>query len=206
MRRSWVALSLLCCVQVDSFGVSSQCPTKGRSNHWKNDDRPSAECYPYVVRLASEIDQGSPDCAETMLPDELLVDIAPLPYERNQKWLEEATAELMDLKTFPIGTLTPDDVQSVAGLMAAWVRRRSVDAALMVEELLKRVVDDLRAGNRSIKVTTRMYTIVSEKDEMNVIVAKRRSDLFPVAFLCKGNGCMGKKWSQRGSAKSSAHS
>jgi hypothetical protein len=161
MRRSWVALSLLCCVQVHSFGLS--CPTKGCAHYWKIDDRPSAEFYPYVLRLASEIDQESPDCAKTMLPDELLVDIAPTPYERNQKWLEKATAELMDHKTFPIGTLTPDDVESIAGLMAAWVRRKSVGAALRVEELLKRVVDDLRAGNRSIKVTTRMYTIVSRK-------------------------------------------
>ena len=97
-----------------------------------------------------------------MLPPDELLDIAPPAFERNQQWLEEATAELLDLNIFPMGTLTPDDVESISGLMAAWVRRRSVDAALTVEELLKRVVDDLRAGNRSIKVTTRMYTIVSE--------------------------------------------
>ena len=157
MRRSWVALSLLGCVQVDSFGVP--CPTKGCANYWKIDDRPSPEYYPYVVRLASEVDQETPDCF--LLPDEFLLDITP--YERNQKWLEEATAKLLDLRISPFGSLTPDDVESIAGLMVAWARRRSVDSALMVEELLKRVIDDLRAGNPSIKVTTRMYTIVSRK-------------------------------------------
>jgi pentatricopeptide repeat protein len=146
-------------VQVDCFGLSSLHPTQSCANACKNDARPSANCYPYAVRLACEIDQRLPDFAKTTLPDELIEDIAPPAYERNQKWLEEATAELMDLKTFPIGTLTPDDVESIVGLMSAWVRRRSVDAALVVEELLKRVVDDLRAGNRSIKVTTRLYTI-----------------------------------------------
>lgn len=83
------------------------------------------------------------------------------PFSRNDKWLEEATQAMLDVNKVPLGSLSEDDVESIVGLMAAWVRRRSVDAALMVEQLLKRVVDDMRAHNPDVFVTTRMYTIVS---------------------------------------------
>jgi hypothetical protein len=79
--------------------------------------------------------------------------------------LEEATEDMLDTKRLPFGSLSEDDVESIAGLMAAWVRRRSVDAALTVEQLLKRVVDDMRAQNPDVFVTTKMYTIVSLKVE-----------------------------------------
>lgn len=82
-------------------------------------------------------------------------------FHRNEQWLEDATNETLDLEKLPLGSLTEDDVESVTGLMAAWVRRRSVKAALVVEQLLKRVVDDMRAHNLDAHVTTRMYTIVS---------------------------------------------
>jgi len=152
MKGSLLALILLGSVRVDSFGVSTL---------------PQRKCrYPQCLLVSSAIEaeaEGSSESfAETMLPIDELIDIEPSPFERNQKWLEEATAKLRDLKTFPMGTLTPDDVESMVGLMAAWVRRRSVDAALTVEELLKRIVDDLRAGNDSIQVTTRMYTIAMD--------------------------------------------
>ena len=152
MRRNLIALVLLGGVHVHCFGVSLLFPRKCRS---------SAR-HPSSLQLASVPENAETSLAETMLPPDEVLDIGPSRFERNQKWLEEATAEMLDLKTFPIGTLTADDVDSITGLMAAWVRRRSMDAALMVEELLKRVVDDLRAGNQSIQVTTRMYTIVSK--------------------------------------------
>jgi len=79
-----------------------------------------------------------------------------------ERWLEDATRDTLDVEKVPLGSLTEDDVESIAGLMAAWVRRRSMDAALAVEQLLKRVVDDMRVGNTDIRVTTRMYTIVSK--------------------------------------------
>lgn len=83
-------------------------------------------------------------------------------YPRDEKWLDKATDDIFDTQQFPLGTLSDTDVESIAGLMAAWVRRRSVKAALTVERLLKRVVDDMRANNEGIHVTARMYTIVSE--------------------------------------------
>lgn len=174
MRRSWVALALLLGLKVHCFALSPLHPTPRRPNPWKNEYRPIVERYPYVFRLATGPEQSSSDYADIMLPPDERLDIAPTALERHHQWLEMATAELLDLNTFPMGTLTPDNVESISGLMAAWVRRRSVDAALMVEELLKRVVDDLRAGNRSIKVTARMYTIVSAK---NILQRKFRCEI-----------------------------
>jgi hypothetical protein len=85
----------------------------------------------------------------------------PGSFSRQERWLENATEDTLDLEKVPLGSLTEDDVETITGLMAAWVRRRSIGAALAVERLLKRVVDDLRAGNTDIHVTTRLYTIVS---------------------------------------------
>ena len=87
-----------------------------------------------------------------------------VPYTRNEEWLEEATRDVLEDKEglYPLGELTREDVDSIAGLMAAWARRGSVHAALTVERLLKRVVDDMRAGNHDVaQVSTRMYTYVS---------------------------------------------
>jgi hypothetical protein len=82
----------------------------------------------------------------------------PSSFSRNEDWLESVTGELLDLDVYPLGKLTDDDVESIAGLMAAWARRKSVTAALTVERLLKRVVDDLKEGNQRVHVTTRMYS------------------------------------------------
>ena len=85
----------------------------------------------------------------------------PGSFSHKENWLEEATKDVLNLENLPLGTLSTEDVESITGLMAAWVRRRSLEAALSVEKLLKRVVDDMRAGNTDIQVTARMYTIVS---------------------------------------------
>jgi hypothetical protein len=86
---------------------------------------------------------------------------AKSPYERDKLWLEKATEDILDVKQLPVGSLTADDVESIVGLMTAWGRRKSVEAALTVERLLKRVIDDMKAGNRKVKTTARLYTIVS---------------------------------------------
>lgn len=85
----------------------------------------------------------------------------PGSFSRNENWLEEASEHLLNLEEVPLASLTEDDVESIVGIMAAWVRRRSLKAAMLVEKLLKRVVDDMRAGNTDIHMTARMYTIVS---------------------------------------------
>ena len=80
-------------------------------------------------------------------------------FSMNEQWLEEATEDALDLENYPLGSLISDDVESIVGLMASWVRRHSVEAALTVERLLKRIVDELRAGNPKVQVNTRLYTI-----------------------------------------------
>eukprot|EP00536_Pseudo-nitzschia_multiseries_P000151 jgi/Psemu1/321478/estExt_fgenesh1_pg.C_30021 len=58
--------------------------------------------------------------------------------------------------------LTEEDVASVTKLMAEWARTRSLAGALKVEDLLKRIVDDMRAGNSDVYVSTRIYTLAIE--------------------------------------------
>lgn len=82
-------------------------------------------------------------------------------FPNEDQWIDTLTEDVLSADKFPLGTLSEEDVESIIGLMAAHVRRRSVQGALTVERLLKRVVDDMRANNNHIRVTTRMYTIVS---------------------------------------------
>jgi hypothetical protein len=83
------------------------------------------------------------------------------PFARNEQWLEDATDDFLDAQLYPTGSLSEDDLESINALMVAWSRRRSTEAALTVEKLLKRVVDDMHAGNERVHVHTRMYTHVS---------------------------------------------
>ncbi|KAL3916917.1 MAG: hypothetical protein SGILL_004958 [Bacillariaceae sp.] len=84
----------------------------------------------------------------------------PHNFARKEDWLEDATSEVFNPEKVPLGTLTDGDVESIVGLMVAWSRKNSMEAALTVERLLKRVVDDMHAGNTAVEVTTRMYAIV----------------------------------------------
>jgi len=79
-------------------------------------------------------------------------------FARNPEWLDAATKEILDLEQYPIGSLTGEDVEYVTSLMIAWSRRWLHEAPTNVEALLKRVVDDLKAGNHQIAVSTTMYT------------------------------------------------
>jgi hypothetical protein len=113
-----------------------------------------------------------------------------IPFSRNEGWLEEATETLLDVDAYPVGELTEEDLVAIGGIMAAWSRRASgpppspqqhrsasgngpstgtgpnssptsrLQAAMSVELLLKRVVDDVRAGNPAVRVSTRLYTYV----------------------------------------------
>ena len=62
----------------------------------------------------------------------------------------------------PIGQLTPDDVQLITTLMTSHARRGTVESALICEQLLKRVVEEVNVGNRSVRVTTKMYTVAMD--------------------------------------------
>ena len=82
-------------------------------------------------------------------------------YARDKKWLEKATDDMTDEEQYPLGSLTQDDIDTITGLMVAWVRRRSISAGLAVEKLLVRVVADMRANNPVAQTTSRMYSLVS---------------------------------------------
>lgn len=81
-------------------------------------------------------------------------------YARDRKWLEKATDDIMDEEQYPIGELSQADIDSIVGLMVAWVKRRSMEAGLAVEKLLVRVVTDMRANNPVARTNARMYALV----------------------------------------------
>jgi hypothetical protein len=97
------------------------------------------------------------------------------PFARNEQWLEDATDDFLDEQIYPTGSLAEDDLESINALMVAWSRRRSTEAALTVEKLLKRVVDDMHAGNERVHVHTRMYTHVSDESPESCVVTSRTS-------------------------------
>jgi len=74
--------------------------------------------------------------------------------------LEEATDSILKNSEESLGKLTAEDATSITNLMMGWSRRWSVEGAMAVEKLLKRVVEDMSAGNTEVHVTTQMYTIV----------------------------------------------
>lgn len=82
-------------------------------------------------------------------------------YARDREWLAKATEVVLDHNHYPLGSLTLEDVDKITVLMVSWVRQRSIKAALSVENLLKRVVDDMRANNKQVHVTAKMYALVS---------------------------------------------
>ncbi len=83
-------------------------------------------------------------------------------FERSERWLEDATEKIFDPSVLPLGSLADDDIVAITGLMIAWSRRNSLEGALKVENLLKRVVDDMRAGNEDAYVSTKMYIVAME--------------------------------------------
>lgn len=119
-----------------------------------------------------------------------------IPHWKSEAWLEEATLEMLDFDVFPLGHLSKADMESINGLMAAWAKRGSLHAALSVEKLLKRIVDDMRAGNQIAHVTSRMYTYVSGacfvlgwKSSLPILTNER--------CACTGHRRLGKEWSTR---------
>ncbi|KAG7353577.1 PPR: pentatricopeptide repeat domain containing protein [Nitzschia inconspicua] len=83
----------------------------------------------------------------------------PSIFSRSETWLQDATEDVFDLEKVPLGSLTENDVESMVGLMVAWSRKNSLEGALTVERLLKRVVDDMSAGNGNVFVSNRLYAV-----------------------------------------------
>ena len=43
--------------------------------------------------------------------------------------------------------------------MTSHARRSTIESAMICEQLLKRVVEEVNAGNGDVRVTTKMYTV-----------------------------------------------
>lgn len=66
----------------------------------------------------------------------------------NVAWLGQATTMMLDRHEYPTGTLTDDDWKVLKRLMAEWPRQRSVAAAMTVEQLIKRAVEEVHSRDR----------------------------------------------------------
>jgi len=98
-----------------------------------------------------------------------------LPGHRHREWLKQMTFDVCQL---PIGDLTPEQCLQTPQLVSAWAEnpyitraerlslRRSddeinpphgIECALECERLLKRLVDERRAGNLNAKLATEAY-------------------------------------------------
>jgi len=73
-----------------------------------------------------------------------------------QKWLEKITKMLDEV---PLGELTLPLFNEAKPAMNAWAKSRCKKSGIMVEQILKRIIDEEMSGNTLIKVTTAMYTM-----------------------------------------------
>jgi len=78
-------------------------------------------------------------------------------FTRDKVVLEQATAVFLDS---PRGALKADDLPVMAHLMEAWSQREWRDAAFVVDQLVKRIVDELRHGNNQVQMSAQLYTYV----------------------------------------------
>lgn len=83
---------------------------------------------------------------------------------KNEALLTYATHNI--IHNIKPGSLSPTELGSIPGLMAAWTNKKkrtsksNAEIAIIVEQLLKRVIDERKAGNDNARATTRMYTMV----------------------------------------------
>jgi hypothetical protein len=119
----------------------------------------------YVI-LPDDVDYS----AEVVTATKADAEAGPLPTAAASStgidWLKEETLEILDESLYPLGSLTMDDVAHFDHLMSGWVFRRSGAAAKFVERLLKRLVDDLKAGNKEIRLNTSLYVHVSDNSSL----------------------------------------
>jgi hypothetical protein len=124
-------------------------------------DSPQEGDGDHTVSQSQSSSQSPPQQQQQQQPPPVPVPVPVTPFARNEQWLEDATDDILDEQLYPLASLAEDDLESINALMVAWARRRCTVGALTVERLLKRVVDDMHAGNDRVHVNTRMYTHVS---------------------------------------------
>jgi len=84
-----------------------------------------------------------------------------LPARRQMQWLKEMTVDICESK---VGALQPDQIMQAPELMWAWshTKHTSKENALAVESLVKRLIDERRAGNEQADVTVHDYNCLLE--------------------------------------------
>jgi pentatricopeptide repeat protein len=91
--------------------------------------------------------------------DDESISFRPHDVNRSEHWLDDTTNDVLNYKKLPLGSLTQSHVESIVSLMTIWSRKNSMVAALTVDRLLKRVIEDMNAGNQDVFVSNRMYAI-----------------------------------------------
>lgn len=87
-----------------------------------------------------------------------------------EAWLQRATANLLDADTYPPGSLTFGKLHEVNSMISAWSKLieekddgsssiPATTAPLVIEGLLKRIIDERRAGNTEARTTTALYNL-----------------------------------------------
>lgn len=74
--------------------------------------------------------------------------------------LMNATCSILDLFLHPFGHLLENELRMISELMSAWLERGTHEAAFMIDTLLNRVIDELRAGNAMATVDYELYGMV----------------------------------------------
>jgi hypothetical protein len=74
--------------------------------------------------------------------------------------IAEMTQILLDKRRNPPGSLSADVVNLIHPVLCAWAKTASIKGALMVEELIRRMEEEIAAGNGNAFLTTRQYIVV----------------------------------------------
>ena len=87
-------------------------------------------------------------------------------------YLRSATSKLLDTDTFPPGSLVKGKWHQLSTMLVEWSKWLNSNAKftmddptevpLLVESLLKRIIDEQAAGNSEVRVTTQMYNTILE--------------------------------------------
>eukprot|EP00550_Attheya_septentrionalis_P002054 CAMPEP_0198289372 /NCGR_PEP_ID=MMETSP1449-20131203/7569_1 /TAXON_ID=420275 /ORGANISM="Attheya septentrionalis, Strain CCMP2084" /LENGTH=930 /DNA_ID=CAMNT_0043987681 /DNA_START=135 /DNA_END=2924 /DNA_ORIENTATION=+ len=73
--------------------------------------------------------------------------------------IAEMTQILLDKGRNPPGSLSADVVNLIHPVLCAWAKTASIKGALMVEELIRRMEEEIAAGNGNAFLTTRQYIV-----------------------------------------------
>lgn len=75
------------------------------------------------------------------------------------EYLQNATESLL---AYPIGSYHHQDIDSVKRLIMTWPRKSSLEAAIIVEKLLKRLVDEKHAQKQFVLLDSSLYVAAIE--------------------------------------------